>query len=92
MLYDPKWEVKANPCTLDALITWLEKQPADQWYCYQLRGRCLAAQYNKHIGRRYRVPIASPRGNFSQQLEYIAVGEPHTFGAALERAHTLTSR
>ena len=35
MLYDPKWEkpeVKADPFSLDALIAWLEKQPANGTY------------------------------------------------------------
>ncbi len=27
MLYDPKWEVKADPFSLENLIAWLENQP-----------------------------------------------------------------
>jgi hypothetical protein len=93
MLYDPKWEkteTKIDPLTLRALIAWLEKQPPEKIYCYGDTGRCLAAQYNQSLGRAY-LPILllGWRGDclkFDYDLEEIALTEPHTFGAALERA------
>ena len=47
MLYDPKWEgeVKADPFKIESLVAWLEKQPADEQYCYLSNGECLLAQY-----------------------------------------------
>jgi hypothetical protein len=50
MLYDPKWEVKTDPFTLDSLIAWLEKQPADGTYCYDSNGCCILAQYFTAMG------------------------------------------
>lgn len=99
MLYDPKWEapVKADPLTLPALVAWLAKHPADKIYCYSDGGHCLAAQYNKAIGRAYCMSIIGLVGDpdstwiFDDYLERIAVGEAAdqsdwTFGGALERA------
>lgn len=47
MLFDPKWEVQTKPdvFSLESLIAWLEKQPADRQYDYCLPGTCLVAQY-----------------------------------------------
>ncbi|MEH2501198.1 hypothetical protein V1290_000009 [Bradyrhizobium sp. AZCC 1578] len=54
MLYDPKWatifEVKADPFSLESLIAWLEKQPADKTYDYGCNGHCLLAQYFTAMG------------------------------------------
>lgn len=90
MLFDPKWEVqtKIDPLTIEAVIAWLERQPADQVYCYMDRGRCLAAQYNASIGRHYDGCALSLTGDttFDERLERIAVMKPYTFGAALTRA------
>ena len=52
MLYDPKWEVKADPFTLDALISWLETQPADRSYPYSSARKCLLCQYFEAHGFR----------------------------------------
>lgn len=54
MLYDKRWdkttEVKSDPFSLDTLIAWLEKQPADTVYCYFDGGTCLLAQYFTAMG------------------------------------------
>lgn len=54
MLYDKRWdkttETKADPFSLDTLIAWLEKQPADKVYCYCDTGECLLAQYFTAMG------------------------------------------
>ena len=89
MLFNPDWsktETKADPFKLETLIAWLEKQPADQEYNFRdCSGRCLFGQYYTAMG-------------FDWQKEYLAdhfdhiniAGlEPHTFGAALERARAL---
>lgn len=49
MLYDPKWEVKADPFDLRALIAWLEKQPANKTYDFYCAGECMVGQWVKSI-------------------------------------------
>lgn len=96
MFFDPtcKPETKADPFTLESLIAWLEKQPADGSYDYGDSGRCLAAQYL--------LPTGLDRSRFigraGPDLEEIIPGlwgiasgfftAPHdrTFGDALKRA------
>lgn len=55
MLYDPKWqktETKSDPFSLESLIAWLEKQPANASYCYLSNGECLLAHYFSEAGFR----------------------------------------
>jgi hypothetical protein len=100
MLYDKRWDakvsVKVNPLSLEALIAWLEKKPAEKRYCYDDAGRCLAAQYNKSLGREYDVQWIgrepTPDSSFDYCLEWIAIEKPRTFGAALERARDLQAQ
>ena len=98
MLYDPKWEqqTKADPFTLHSLIAWLEKQPANEAYCY-LSGHCLFDQYFEGIG----MPVDGVGGTYIRFksnprlkvplgiLQNIPMYTPHTFGAALERARAV---
>ena len=105
MLYDKRWEkteVKADPFSLESLIAWLEKQPAEGVYCYIDSGRCLLSRYFSANG----FPSAKITPSYLVQagrdiplppdFDEIAVG-PHkhfpvgdapgwTFGAALDRA------
>lgn len=101
MLYDPKWEkpeIKADPFSLESLIAWLEKQPASAGYCYQSNGNCLLAKYfhaagypNAMLGGDYvRLHGVRQRTIISEEFQIIPLREPHTFGAALERARALT--
>ena len=39
-----------NPLSTEALVAWLEKQPADQAYDYDNCQECLFGQYLAHIG------------------------------------------
>lgn len=98
MLYDPKWEVKADPFSLPSLIAWLEMRPKDDLYCYESTGRCLLAQYFKSCG--YDNPCAGPDViYYGPQLrkliptppafQEVSFGQPRTFGAALERARAI---
>ena len=53
MLYDKRWEkpeVKADPFSLESLIAWLEKQPADKPYDYIDSTNCLLCQYFRSVG------------------------------------------
>jgi hypothetical protein len=102
MLYDPKWEseTKADPLKVDTLIAWLEKQPADEAYCYQDHGRCLFGQYFTAMGFK-NVSVGGITFSYgdSEKWEHrmdlpqgwsgIASRQPRTFGAALERAQRL---
>jgi hypothetical protein len=97
MLYDPKWEVKTDPFTFESLIAWLERQPAQKEYCFMDNGGCLFFQYLEEMG----VDVVGVGGaSFRREADdrdggrhplptgwpSLASLEPHTFGAALERA------
>ncbi len=104
MLYDPRWEkkieTKADPFSLGSLIAWLTEQPAQKSYEYfHCGGECLYGQYMRSIGisweeARYCGAPGRPdihRG-FREMVYFpIAHNEPHTFGAALERARAAHS-
>jgi hypothetical protein len=88
MLYNPKW----NALTLPSLIAWLGDQPQNKSYNYGSNVSCLLARYLKDCGyKRLQVgatffihcdgDVAIPR-----KFNDIASMEPHTYGAALERA------
>jgi hypothetical protein len=96
MLFDPRWkkEVKVDPLSLPAVIAWLEKKPAQEKYRYGQPSTCLAAQYNRSIGRKYEtvwVPFwPNRRASFDHCLEWIAVNaDKRTFGDALRVAREL---
>lgn len=94
MLYDKRWdkpEVKADPFSLESLIAWLEKMPADGAYRWEEHRDCLLGQWCIYNGL-----IGSALGNKSIDLglstnpdgfyEIAVESGPYTFGAALERA------
>jgi hypothetical protein len=95
MLYDPKWEQKADPLSLDSLIFWLEKQDASTQYDYTRSRTCLLTQWSGREFYSYEVERL-----FGGNGRYIAQGQPRddgeadadlrwTFGAALERARSV---
>lgn len=96
MLYDPKWtETKADPLTMENLISWLEKQPARKHYDYNdCKGKCLYGLYMAAYGIDWEYSGAcsskdsgQARADFCATVyEYIACQRPWTFGAALNRA------
>ena len=108
MLYDPKWEkteTKADPFTLEALIAWLEKQPANATYCYTSTGGCLVAQFLLSLGT-YTAVGVDHRGFYNRSpdsrstydpiplppfFNEVALKNPRTFGAALDRARAAMS-
>jgi|SRR5882672_9604510 len=90
-------ETKADPFSLDTLIAWLEKQPADKVYCYIDNGRCLLAQYFKEMG--FKNALIGPydfdcEGANSVKLprhfNEISQRWDRTFGAALKRAREVS--
>ena len=57
MLFNPAWKEAqtGDKFSLDTLIAWLERQPADGTYCYVMSNMCLLAQYYTEV---YGEPIA----------------------------------
>jgi len=84
MLYDPKWEVKADPTKLETLIAWLECQPENETYCFSSKKDCLIAQYGAAHGKKW--DNLSCVDLMWMGFYSIAIGERRTFGAALARA------
>jgi hypothetical protein len=78
--------------SLEGLEWWLKRQPADETYYYESNGNCMIARYLRSrnykflcIGSSF---IAIDRTNtvpMPDDMADIAVGFPHTFGAALSR-------
>lgn len=106
MLYDKRWEKKVagdegiSPeiFSLDGLIAWLEKQPADEIYCYTSPDGCLLAKYFSACGlvnplvSRNRVCTEykfSTDRSFPEDMWRLAKDGKHTFGAALSRARKI---
>lgn len=86
--------------TLESLIAWLEKQPVGQTYCYTSNDHCLLQQYYTHCG--FKHVSVSRFGNWSHSsvedmqespagFYRVAIMEPWTFGAALERARAVAN-
>lgn len=85
-----------NIFSLEGLISWLETKPPETTYCYTDIGGCLVYQYFHARG----IPICSmgaldwsdttggqhllPPG-----LNAVAVGNPRTYGGALQRAREM---
>ena len=99
MLYDPKWSAaKPDVMSVEGLIHWLEKQPAEMDYSYLSVTDCLLARYFKACGY-WGVMCGGKTWNnwtlFSRQLPKdffgISVGVPCTYGAALKRARAVLS-
>lgn len=88
MLFDRRWEAKADPYSLTSLAAWLETQPPQMSYKYTSANYCMLAQYFRELGMYY-VPVLPfrwiPGKRARRLLESLAAARPHTFGAALDR-------
>lgn len=96
----PLIEPKADPFTLDSLISWLEtKEPAEK-YNYLSIDDCLLCQYVSHAKDRsvlFDEAFACVNHNFPhREIAYGCNGScadcdayGHTFGAALTRARSI---
>jgi hypothetical protein len=101
MLFDPKWEVRADVFSIESLVSWLEKQPANKAYCYYDHDGCLLHKYFSAVGlnpvwiggltfQTKDFPnVYQPIPEFMQD---ISAEEPHTFGGALARAREADQR
>lgn len=97
MLYDKRWDkpdIKADPFSLESLIAWLEKQPAEGEYNYYDNCGCMLHQYFSAVNLpgldwisgwdivlKDGSQIRFPRGFWEA-----ATHSPSTFGGALTRA------
>ena len=68
---------------IDNLISWIEKHPEDREYYYRSYDSCLMAQYLRAYWARVSVGTID---HLEDHFSRVACVEPHTFGAALERA------
>ncbi len=88
MLYDKRWERKAEQPSLEGLLAWLEAQP-DRVYDYTDARDCLVARYLQHIGYSQRASGLHAHEIdtfFGREGHRIAVQRPWTYKAALHRA------
>lgn len=100
MLYDPKWQTKTDPFTLESFISWLETMPAHEAYDYMnCEGECLFGQYVVANGLSWEsvkeaqiYTLRNTARQFKKFLyEKVAGPAPWTFGAALKRAKAARS-
>lgn len=104
MLYDPKWEVKTDPFTLESLIAWLEQQPAADTYDFFEWDGCLLARWLQtmdpaaHVaghafnGYAYTVNGKEVDLHKFRSIAFDAAGNNYTFGDALARARKLSEQ
>lgn len=82
---------KPDVFSLEGLIAWLRRMPANRAYDFWNPHECLFSQYLQHHGwhfgggRKDGLDIADAYIKLSTYWNGIARGEPWTFGAALKR-------
>lgn len=102
MLYDKRWdrtETKPDVFSLEGLIAWLEKQPANKTYSWAHGTECLLGQWLRTIDSEVECQFNNPTHNLYlyqvsgdqvdlSRFETIARldFDTDTFGAALTRA------
>ena len=85
MLYDPKWD----SVSLAGFISWLETQDPTRPYSYWPCATCAIGQYLRATGKSEAdAGVADVYFDWNQD---IAGPQPHTFGAALDRARKLAA-
>lgn len=91
MLYDPKWD--ASPYSLPAFIGWLETQSPDRIYKWMSCEHCLVGIYMCEVLGGMSAGLPAHGDLLGRGWPYYEVcrAEPHTFGAALERARGFAS-
>jgi hypothetical protein len=96
MLFDPKWETKADHLSLVNLIAWLDTQPPSRRYCYTKPDRCLLARWIQSTapGRDHLIYPDEVAQMFGGRGVFVVLGEwvtarERTFGLALARARAV---
>lgn len=101
MLYDPKWEVKADPFKLETLIAWLETQNPRTEYDYTNPQDCVLCRYFTAQGFKG-VNVAqnllwhegaAGHTKFPEAMWNVAYcdRDPGTYGAVLKRARKISA-
>lgn len=89
MLYDPKWEkkIEVKPSFI-GFVAWLETKDPDEKYNWGDGCRCAIGQYLNLFGitNANNIPYSEYEKFEGGPDVFVALKEPHTFGAALERA------
>lgn len=92
-------ETPADPFTLESLVRWLERQPADERYCFLKNGGCAFFHYAqscglpvKRVGGRYWRDLKNETHDFPANIPLLAALTPHTYGAMLDRARALLAQ
>ena len=93
MPYDgTNFEVKPD-LSLDGLIEWLEGQEPETVYDYLDTDRdgpgCLLMRWHRACGRHPHAESFPLYEGIFNDLHAVAMGKPHTYGAALSRARAL---
>lgn len=95
MLYDKRWEITADPLSLESLVAWLETMPPRGRYDFNnCRGGCLYGLYMRHHGISWAESggcssrdSGQERADFCAKVyDKVACETPWTFGSALKRA------
>jgi hypothetical protein len=93
MLYDTRWDKKLETKPADPflarLIAWLEMQPDEIYSTSPLT--CIFSQFLRAQGFTGSLREACKILD-STPLRYVALTQPHTFGAALDRARCLAAK
>jgi hypothetical protein len=84
MMHEPEHP----PLTIDALVKWLEAQRPDQEYMWQDPTYCLVGHYLRDHGSSWGSVAYSELPHYDE----IAGAKPWTYGAALERAKSVTAQ
>jgi hypothetical protein len=92
MLYDKRWDAKTDVFSVESLVAWLEKQQPTAEYDFWCL-KCLLGRYFTDAGFDLRmIGTGSFTLSNGEQIQlppnfnHISLVEPHTYGAALERA------
>jgi hypothetical protein len=95
---DGEAPVKTDPHSLTSLIAWLETQRPEEKYCYFDHGLCLLGKYyrahgfaNIWIGGAT-AKLSGTEIVLSEAFQDVSSEDPHTFGAALERARVFADK
>lgn len=90
MLYDPKWEVKADPFSFESFIVWLEKQPPERRYLTLPFNTCILATFAIAMGAKDAFDASYRLGNEKPfaSVAFARDGDV-SYGGALRRARAL---
>lgn len=80
-----------NPLSLEAFADWLGTMPAKERYTWAVPRQCAIGQWLRFTGFTDEREIGKKSVEMAERNDFgkIVLPEPHTFGAAHERARTI---